>query len=115
MRMLVATTLVVGLTTIAAKVGPRWTGLLSPFPVFALVLGAFTHRTQGAGAAAHLLRGVVLGSLAHATMFVLVASWLMQYGLVWTYGWASLSAVAVNGLALSVMNRAGRRRGPVAV
>jgi hypothetical protein len=84
MRMLVATTIVVGLTTIAATVGPRWTGLLSPFPVFALVLGAFTHRTQGAGAVAHLLRGVVLGSLAHATMFVLVASWLMPYGLVWT-------------------------------
>jgi hypothetical protein len=115
MRMLVATTLVVGLTTIAAKVGPRWTGLLSPVPVFALVLGAFTHRTQGAGAVAHLLRGIVLGSLAHATMFVLVASWLIPYGLVWTYCWASLSAVAVNGLALSVVNRAGRRRGPLGV
>jgi hypothetical protein len=115
MRMLVATTLVVGLTTVAAAVGPRWTGLLSPFPVFALVLGAFTHRTQGAGAAARLLRGVVLGSLAHATMFVLVASWLMPYGLVWTYGWASLSAVAVNGLVLSVTNRAGRRRGAIGV
>ena len=115
MRMLVATTIVVGLTTIAATVGPRRTGLLSPFPVFALVLGAFTHRTQGAGAAAHLLRGVVFGSLAHATMFVLVASWLMPYGLVWTYGWASLSAVAVNGLALLVMNQAGRRRGTVGI
>ena len=46
MRMLVATTIVVGLTTIAAT-GPRRTGLLSPFPVFALVLGAFTHRTKG--------------------------------------------------------------------
>jgi hypothetical protein len=107
MRMLVATTIVIGLTTTAATVGPRWTGLLSPFPVFALVLGAFTHRMQGAGAAAHLLRGVVLGSLAHATMFVLVARWLMPYGVVWTYGWASLSAIAVNGLALLVMNRVG--------
>jgi hypothetical protein len=115
MRMLVATTLVIGLTTTAATVGPRWTGLLSPFPVFALVLGAFTHRTQGAGAAAHLLRGVVLGSLAHATMFVLVAHWLIPYGVVWTYGWASLSAIAVNGLALVVMNHVGRRRGAVRV
>ena len=115
MRMIVATTIVVGLTTIAATVGPRWTGLLSPFPVFALVLGAFTHRTQGVGAAAHLLRGVVLGSLAHATMFVLVASWLMQYGLVWTYGWASLSAVAVNGLALSLVHRARHRHDQVGV
>jgi hypothetical protein len=115
MRMLVATTIVVGLTTIATTVGPRWTGLLSPFPVFALVLGAFTHRTQGAGAVAHLLRGVVLGSLAHATMFVLVASWLLPYGLVWTYGWASLSAVVVNGLVLLVMHRVGCRHGPCGV
>jgi hypothetical protein len=38
-------------------------------------------------------------------MFVLVASWLLPYGLVWTYGWALLSAVAVNGLALAVMSR----------
>jgi hypothetical protein len=108
MRMLVATAIVVGLTTLAPTVGPRWTGLLSPFPVFALVLGAFTHRTQGAGAAAHLLRGVVLGSLAHATMFVVVGGWLIPRGLVWTYSWAAVSAVAVNGLALSVMRR---RRG----
>jgi inner membrane protein involved in colicin E2 resistance len=110
--MLVATAMVVGLTTIAAKVGPRWTGLLSPFPVFALVLGTFTHRSQGAGAVAHLLRGVVLGSLAQATMFVVVASLLIPFGLVWTYCLASLSAVAVNGLALSAVKRTGRRRGP---
>jgi hypothetical protein len=114
-RMLVATGIVVTLTAIAAEVGPRWTGLLSPFPVFALVLGAFTHRTQGAGAAAHLLRGVVLGSLAHATMFVLVASLLIPYGLLWTYGWASLGAVAVNGLALAVVRRTGHGRGSASV
>jgi len=84
---------------------------LSPFPVFALVLGVFTHRTEGAGAAGHLLRGVVLGSLAHATMFVVVASLLIPYGLVSTYAWASVSAVAVNGLALSVVRRLERGRG----
>jgi hypothetical protein len=111
-RMLVATTIVVGLTTIAARLGPGWTGLLSPFPVFALVLGAFTHHSRGAGAAAHLLRGVVLGSLAHATMFVLIASLLVRHGLVWTYSWASLGAIAVNGLALSAVRRTGRSRGP---
>jgi hypothetical protein len=115
MRMLVATAIVVGLTTIAAKVGPRWTGLLSPFPVFALVLGAFTHRTQRAGSAAYLLRGVVLGSLGHATMFAVVASWLIPYGLLWTYSWASLCAVAVNGLALSVVTRTGPWRRPADV
>jgi hypothetical protein len=48
-------------------------------------------------------------------MFVLVASWLLPYGLVWTYGWASLSAVVVNGLVLLVMHRVGCRHGPCGV
>jgi hypothetical protein len=44
-----------------------------------------------------------------------VASWLLPYGLVWTYGWASLSAVVVNGLVLLVMHRVGCRHGPYGV
>lgn len=106
-RMLTATAIVVGLTTAAALLGPTWTGLLSPFPVFALVLGSFTHRLHGPGAAAHLLRGVVLGSLAHATMFALVGSLLTVHGLVWTYVWGALGALAVNALAVAVVRPRG--------
>jgi hypothetical protein len=73
--------------------------------VFALVLGAFTHRAQGPGAAAHLLLGVVLGSLAHATMSAVVASLLTAHGLVRTYSGAALVALAVNGLALALARR----------
>jgi hypothetical protein len=104
-RMLVATAIVVGLTAAAPTLGPTWSGLLSPLPVFAVVLGIFTHRAQGPGAAAHLLRGVVVGSLAHATMFALLASLLTSQNLVSTYGYASLSALAVNALALAVTRR----------
>jgi hypothetical protein len=99
-RMLVATGIVITLTAAAGRLGPTWTGLLSPFPVFALVLGVFTHRVQGSGAAARLLRGIVLGSLAHAAMFVLLASLLGRWSLGWTYALAGLAALAVNGLAL---------------
>ncbi len=112
MRMLAATAIVLGLTTAAAVLGPTWTGLLSPFPVFALVLGAFAHRLHGPGAAAHLLRGVVLGSLAHATMFALVASLLVAHGPVSTYTWAAVGALFVNGLALGVVRRAAAPAGP---
>ena len=104
-RMLTATAIVLGLTTAAVVLGPTWTGLLSPFPVFALVLGAFAHRVQGPGAASRLLQGVVLGSLAHATMFALVARLLVAHSLVGTYAWAALGALAVNGLALAVVQR----------
>jgi hypothetical protein len=101
-RMLAATAVVVTLTAVAPQLGPTWTGLLSPFPTFALVLGAFTHRTQGAAPAGRLLRGVVLGSLAHAVMFGLVAALLVERGLGWTYAWASAAALAVNALAMAV-------------
>jgi hypothetical protein len=103
LRMVVAAVMVVALTTLASNLGPRWTGLLSPFPVFALVLGGFTHRTHGAAAAGALLRGIVLGSLSHATMFAVVATLLVRGGLVWTYTVAALAALAVNGLALWVV------------
>jgi hypothetical protein len=102
LRMLVSASIVLVLTAIAPSLGPRWTGLLSPFPVFALVLGAFTHRARGAAAAGHLLRGVVLGSLSHATMFALIASLLVPRGLAWTYAWASLAALGVNAAALGL-------------
>ena len=109
LRMLVAAAIVVTLTAMAPRMGPRWTGVLSPFPVFALVLGAFTHRTDGAAAAGLLLRGIVLGSLSHATMFVVIASLLVRGGLVWTYSVAALCALAVNGLALWAGGFTGRR------
>src|SRR5262249_34262211 len=111
-RMAVATGMVIGLTAVAAALGPTLTGLLSPFPVFALVLGGFTHRFGGAAAAAHLLRGVVLGSLAHATMFALIAALLPRSGLGLTYSVAALGALAVNALALAAATRgSGARAG----
>jgi hypothetical protein len=69
----------------------------------------FTHRSEGPGAAARLLRGVVLGSLAHATLFALIASLLAPYGPVRAYLWASLGALGVNGLALMLARPAAAR------
>ena len=115
LRMALATGVVAVLTGAAALLGPRWTGLLSPFPVFALVLGSFAHRSEGAAAAAALLRGVVVGSLSHATMFALVAGLLEHHGLIATYLWASLGALAVNALGVVAIRRmpvvAARRAG----
>ncbi len=107
LRMLLGAAVVATLTGIAGLLGPRWTGLLSPFPVFTLLLGGFAHRDQGPGAAAALLRGVVAGSLAHATMFALIAALVESRGLVLTYAVATGAALAVNAAAV-----AGVRAGP---
>ena len=55
-RMLVAALIVGALIGMAPRLGPRLTGLLSPFPVYAAILAVFAHRGQGAPAAIGVLR-----------------------------------------------------------
>jgi hypothetical protein len=112
LRMLLGAVIVGVLTTVAGALGPRWTGLLSPFPVFALVLGSFTHRGEGPPAAAALLRGIVVGSLSHATMFALIALLVESRGLAPTYAWATVAAIAVNALVLLWVQRAAASSAP---
>lgn len=47
LRMLVASGVVIVITTMAPVLGPYLAGLISPFPVFAAVLAVFTHRAGG--------------------------------------------------------------------
>src|SRR5207253_534085 len=73
------------LTGTAAVLGPKVSGLLSPFPVLATVLAVFTHRRAGAAATQQLLRGIVLGSFAFAGFFVVVAAALDRWEAAATY------------------------------
>ncbi len=59
-RMVVATLFVLILTGSATLLGPGLSGLLTPFPLFASIVGAFTHGFSGAPAARRILRGVVV-------------------------------------------------------
>ncbi len=102
-RMLLATTFVVLITGFSPLLGPQLSSLLAPFPVFGLVLATFTHHQQGAAAAANLLRGVVLGSFGFISFFLVVGLGLPVLSLFWTYLFASLAAVLVNGVLLKIV------------
>jgi hypothetical protein len=104
-RMVVATAFVVGLTALAQVLGPRLSGLLAPFPMFATILSVFTHRFQGGVVAGHLLRGVVLGSFSFATFFLVVAALLPHVGIVLTFACATLVALGTHGLSLLLLRR----------
>lgn len=99
-RMLVATGFVVTLTELAPVLGSHLSGLLAPFPIYATVLGAFTHRSEGAGAAARLLRGVMLGLFSFATFFAVVAALVARTGIAAAFVSAAVAAVALQGLSL---------------
>lgn len=98
-RMVIATAFVIMLTTFANVLGPQLSGLLSPFPVFGLVLSAFTHYQQGVDATTKLLRGIVVGSLAFASFFLVAGICLTQLVMVWTYTLATIAAVGVSGIS----------------
>jgi len=97
-RMLVATAFVLALTGFARTLGPQLSGLIAPVPVFGVVLAAFTQHRQGPAAAAGLLRGNVLGSLAFIAFF-LVAGWGLEHGpLAAIYLAAALASVGTGGV-----------------
>lgn len=63
-RMTAAAVFVLLLTTFADLLGPQVSGLLSPFPLFGVIITSFTHHQQGVAAASQVVRGVAWGSFA---------------------------------------------------
>ena len=103
--MLAATAMVVLLTAMAAFLGPFWSGLLSPFPVFAGIMAAATHKQSSPAAAQRLLRGVLAGSFGFAAFFIVLELFLGWAEPLIVYMAATVAALCVNGLALLVTRR----------
>lgn len=105
LRMAVATAVVLLLTAAAHHLGPTISGLLTPVPVFLLVLAVFAQRSEGPDASVRVLRGGVMGSFAFAVFFLVVGALLGRLGIGATYVLASLATLAVNGAILAVGRR----------
>jgi len=99
-RVVVATGIVFLLTEGAQILGPRWSGLLAPFPLFVNVTVAFAHRSHGVQAGILVLRGTVMALFAFAVFFLVVGGLLPRFGIGWTYAIAAALAVTVNGFSL---------------
>lgn len=65
--------MVIALSAASAALGPRLTGLLTPFPVIASVLAAFTHATHGAGAVRRYADALVRGLPSFAAFTATIA------------------------------------------
>jgi hypothetical protein len=105
-RMAVATALVVGLTAVAPIVGPRLSGLLATFPVFAAVLTVFAHRTPGPAAARQVLWGLLLGLFAFAGFFAVINLAIERAGIATSFAAAILCAGVIQGVTLRAMRGA---------
>jgi hypothetical protein len=105
LRMVMAAAFVVLITGISGVIGPQLSGLLTPFPMFASILGAFTQRFQGAEAARQSLRGVVIGSFAASVFLVVVAGTLEREGMLIAFTLALLATMLTHGCSFWFMQR----------
>jgi hypothetical protein len=80
--MLVATALTFAITAAALIIGPRLAGLLSPLPMFGIVLAVFSHREHEPTAAVGVVGGLLIGLLTAAVFFLAGALALPALGLI---------------------------------
>ena len=102
-RMVVATLIVGMLIGLAPVLGPRVTGLLSPFPVYAAILTVFGHRAQGGPTAIGVLRGLLAGLFGFVGFFVVVAGSIERFGIAPAFVAATLVALVVQLVSLRAL------------
>jgi hypothetical protein len=105
-RMVVATAFVLLLTGMAPALGPRLTGLLAPFPLYAAVLTVFAHQQQGPASAAGVLHGLLLGLFSFAGFFFVVAALIERVGIAPAFAAAIAVALALQAGSLWILRRA---------
>lgn len=102
-RILVGTTLIVALTTVAPILGPRASGLISTYPVYVTTLTFFAHRQAGPAAVAAMLRGLTFGLFGWLAFWIALLAILPIGRLAAGFGGAIVAALVVQGLSLRVL------------
>ncbi len=105
LRMIVATAFVLAITGSASILGPRLSGLLTPFPIYGTILATFTHAAQGGASARRLLRGLIAGIFSFAVFFFVIALLIVPLGITLAFLLAALSALLLHGGSLYLLSK----------
>lgn len=99
--------LVLGLTGAAAGLGPRLTGVLTPFPVSNTVLAAFVLVLEGPTHLDAFLRGFLRGAFGFATFCFLVAVLVIPLGAFAAFALALCGALIAQWIARTIARARG--------
>jgi hypothetical protein len=102
-RVVIGTTLVVGLTAVAPLLGPVTSGLVATFPVYVSILAVFEHLRTGRDGALSTLRGLMTGLYGTVSFYVAVHYLVVPYGIAVAFTVAVAAALLIGGLALRVL------------
>jgi hypothetical protein len=105
LRMVVATAIVLAITSAAPLLGPQLSGLLTTYPVYAGVLAVFAHAERGGTAATQVVRGLCYGIIAFATFFLVIGALVDRAGILPAFAAATGGALLVQALTLTRVRR----------
>ena len=80
-RMVLATALVLTITSSAVVLGPRLAGLLATIPLYASILAGFGHTLVGPRAAIDVWRGLLFGLFGFGAFYLMLALFLEPLGI----------------------------------
>ena len=103
-RMVLATTLVLAITSGAAILGPRLAGLLATIPLYASILAGFGHRLVGPRAAIDVWRGLLFGLFGFGAFYLMLALFLGPFGIA-AFAIAITAAVLMQAATLHLLRR----------
>jgi hypothetical protein len=104
-RMVVATVLVIALSALSGAMGPRWTGLVSPFPIYGTILAVFAHRESGGKSAAVVMRGLEAGMYAFSVFFLVLGFLIERAGVAAAFASATAATLVVQLAVLWILKR----------
>jgi hypothetical protein len=105
LRMLAGAALTLAVTTLAAAIGPSWSGMFAVFPVITIVMSVFSHRASGPAFAATLLRAMIWGLYSLASFCLTLALLLPQQGVAASFATATAVALTVQWVLKSRLHR----------
>lgn len=94
LRMLLAASLVWVLATLSGMVGPRMSGLITPFPIASMILVSFTHHDAGASSASTFLRGLLTGLFSYSVFVLVVGVAIGSWSIAPTFVGATVATLA---------------------
>jgi hypothetical protein len=95
-----ALALVLTVTLLAERLGPRWSGALTPFPVALAVVLAFTHAQEGAPAVIALLRGFLPSMVSFALFCFVLALAMVPLGFAAAFPLALAAQLTIHAATL---------------
>jgi hypothetical protein len=107
-RMVVASTIVVGVSVASTVLGSVVSGMLATIPAITAVMAVSTHRSAGKDCARRMLRGSVAGMWGGAAFFAVVALLVMSETPLVTYLVAALAAAVVAAVTGRVAAHVGK-------